>query len=259
MQVLHDKNQDNNDFEKCLEELRWGFDKCSGCGDTGDNGDNGELDSADAHYSGNFTNLLVNHSTYASNINNTAPTPTTAFTPTYTSGNMNILAIGGFNNSLHHDMGNIHVLYKYMDRYRDSNSNVCSNSVDSGHNPGPVFNRMVLIGEKCLAELISTKQGAKHVLLPVAGLEGPTCGLLPIRKPCMCITTTGLKWDLNGDCLEFGELISTSNEYVVPVVPVSGPDPVSVLEGQGQVYEQGRPLVTIELSDTLLWTCDYIL
>jgi hypothetical protein len=42
-------------------------------------------------------------------------------------------------------------------------------------------------------------------------VEGKSCGLLPIGGKVRSITTTGLQWDLNGDCLEMGQLVSSSN------------------------------------------------
>ena len=38
-------------------------------------------------------------------------------------------------------------------------------------------------------------------------LEGLTCGLLPIGGRVDSVTTTGLKWDLTSQALEFGGLV----------------------------------------------------
>ena len=46
-----------------------------------------------------------------------------------------------------------------------------------------------------MAQLLSA---GKHVIKPVKGFEGPTCGLVPLNGPAT-ITTQGLKWNL-GKC-----------------------------------------------------------
>mmetsp|Transcript_11063 Transcript_11063/g.22319 ORF Transcript_11063/g.22319 Transcript_11063/m.22319 type:complete len:376 (+) Transcript_11063:24-1151(+) len=57
--------------------------------------------------------------------------------------------------------------------------------------------------------------------------EGPTCGLIPLGRPCESIVTSGLQWDLDGSTpLEFGGLVSTSNRVVKPTVRISASHPV---------------------------------
>ena len=57
--------------------------------------------------------------------------------------------------------------------------------------------------------------------------EGPTCGLIPLMGPCKEVTTTGLKWDLEGDTpIEFGGLVSSSNRVVDDVVTVETSSPM---------------------------------
>jgi thiamine pyrophosphokinase len=57
--------------------------------------------------------------------------------------------------------------------------------------------------------------------------EGPTCGLIPLGGRVDSITTSGLKWDLDGTIpLEFGGLVSTSNRMMQSVVTVEASHPV---------------------------------
>ncbi|XP_060597490.1 thiamin pyrophosphokinase 1-like [Ruditapes philippinarum] len=68
-----------------------------------------------------------------------------------------------------------------------------------------------------------------HRLKVNSGYEGDSCGLVPIAGKCNCISTTGLKWNLDKQAMSFGELISTSNTW------------------------NGDSDVTVETDNSLLW------
>ncbi|XP_066925981.1 thiamine pyrophosphokinase 1-like isoform X3 [Clytia hemisphaerica] len=44
-------------------------------------------------------------------------------------------------------------------------------------------------------------------------LKGGWCSLIPIACKAEKVTTTGFKWNLDGDSMEFGSLVSTSNAF----------------------------------------------
>merc|ERR1712130_505227 len=52
------------------------------------------------------------------------------------------------------------------------------------------------------------------------------CGLLPISNKCDYVRTTGLKYNFEGSCLQFGKLISTDNQAVENVVTVQSSHPI---------------------------------
>jgi len=142
-----------------------------------------------------------------------------------------VLVVGGFDGSFHHDMGNLHVLFRYAG----------------------VFHRTLLLGRTVLAELLHGPESAekglgemnnlplmRHELRLATAAEGPICGLYPVRQPCALVRTQGLKWNI--DCaLEFGCSISTSNQII----------------GCDTEACDDTALVVVETSHTLLWTQGY--
>ncbi|XP_048238448.1 thiamin pyrophosphokinase 1-like [Haliotis rufescens] len=120
-----------------------------------------------------------------------------------------ITVIGAFGGRLDHLFGNINTLFLAHTLTKK-----------------PV----VLISEGSVACLLG--QG-KHVLKVDTGLEDDWCGLIPMGATCDHVTTTGLKWNLDNQALQFGDLISTSNTY------------------------DGSQAVTIETDKPLLWTMGY--
>ena len=73
----------------------------------------------------------------------------------------------------------------------------------------------------------------RHVLELSSPLLDGYCGLVPIAGPASSVTTTGLKWNVENQCMKFGGLISTSNQ----------------LDGSG--------VVTVSTDKHLLFTCTF--
>ena len=69
-----------------------------------------------------------------------------------------------------------------------------------------------------------------------SGMERGECGLVPIGEPCSRCSTSGLRWNLSGQTMRFGALVSTSNQLL--------PD---------------RPSVHVTASSPLLWTMSHTL
>ena len=62
-------------------------------------------------------------------------------------------------------------------------------------------------------------QGSHEINL--SGIEGPHCGLVPVGAPADKVSTAGLKWNLDMQCMQYGGLISTCNLFADDVLATS--------------------------------------
>jgi len=92
------------------------------------------------------------------------------------------------------------------------------------------LDRIILFTEETSAFLIPA--GVQNAIIIDDKIEGPVCGIIPINGPALQVSTTGLKWNLDGDKSEFGGIVSSSNQ---------------VMPGE---------IVTIKSSNELIWTTE---
>lgn len=94
------------------------------------------------------------------------------------------------------------------------------------------FHRIVLLGDESTSCILEGP--GEHAIHLISGVEGKSCGLLPIGKAVESVITEGLKWNLNGERLEMGVRISSSNTVA-----------------------EDTSVVKICTSHDLIWTCSY--
>lgn len=98
-----------------------------------------------------------------------------------------VVIFGALGGRLDQEMQNLNALFCWHDR----------------------FEQLVLLSEDATARLLLP--GLRHVLEPNFAFETRTCGLLPLAGACATTTTSGLQWNLRGQEMRFGGLISSSN------------------------------------------------
>ena len=119
--------------------------------------------------------------------------------------NNNIIIVGAFGGRLDQEMANLNVAVRWANMYD-----------------------IILFSKYSMARILPA---GFHEIIPDQSLETSTCGLVPLGCPCEQVSTTGLKYNLTGHRLAFGETISSSNSMLVEC-----------------------PRVTVNTSHPLLWT-----
>ena len=112
-----------------------------------------------------------------------------------------VVAYGAFGGRVDHLMANLNMAYAY-----------------------PCFERFYLMSDESMATLLPP--GSHHIEFNRDAEDG-SCGLIPLGRRCERVLTKGLKWNLDGERpLEFGELISTSNQMVADVIEIETDAPL---------------------------------
>lgn len=86
---------------------------------------------------------------------------------------------------------------------------------------------------------------------------GPSIGLIPLFGPVDRVATSGLEWDLTGQRIAFGELVSTSNRLKDIISGELYNDHKRGYETTSENIsddEQVCRVVRLEISSDLLWT-----
>ena len=116
--------------------------------------------------------------------------------------NNDIIVVGAFGGRLDQEMANLNVAVRWSSTFN-----------------------IVLFSKYSMARILPA---GFHEIVPHRGLEKSTCGLIPLGHPCEQVSTTGLKYNLSGHKLAFGESVSSSNSMLsdCPHVTVSTTHPL---------------------------------
>jgi len=130
-----------------------------------------------------------------------SPSPSSSALATTLPQPYSVVAIGAFGGRLDQQMANLNMAYRYGD-----------------------FAQFCLLSGDSLAFLL---RPGRHIIQPNRREEDGSCGLIPLGARCDRVSTSGLKWDLDGSRpLEFGTLISSSNEIVDDEVTIETSAPL---------------------------------
>ena len=121
----------------------------------------------------------------------------------------NVLVTGALGGRLDHEMANLNSGFEFEGAFRSSIAFLSPTSMACVLGPG------------------------KHTIQLGRRHHTGVCGVIPLGCPTECISTTGLKWDLDGDRMCFGGLISSSNLVVA-----------------------ADSCVTVDTSHPVLWTAE---
>jgi len=126
-----------------------------------------------------------------------------------------VLVYGAFNRRVDKLMGNISVLATFYKQ----------------------FKRVIMVDEHNIVEIMPP--GLHTIRMEGLG-KGNTmaCGLFPVGGQTNEVATQGLKWDLKGERLEMGHLVSRANEIQDQSWSISSSDPVLVTIGCGQCHPE---------------------
>ncbi|KAJ1619350.1 thiamine pyrophosphokinase [Pavlovales sp. CCMP2436] len=121
---------------------------------------------------------------------------------------MTVVVLGAFGGRLDQEMANLNMLFRWQS-----------------------FGKLLFMSDDSTAMLLPP---GEHEIHPNLEVESTTCGLVPLGGPCAQVRTSGLRWDLHGEPLAFGGMVSTSNEIVGSTVTVQTDGPLiwtTVLRG----------------------------
>ena len=86
--------------------------------------------------------------------------------------NHTVIILGAYGGRFDQEIASFHSLYKWKG----------------------IFHQIVLLCNSCSSFLLESD--CKHIIHPIVGLEGPTCGLIPLAGKVNHIKTTGSSMDI---------------------------------------------------------------
>jgi len=126
-----------------------------------------------------------------------------------------VFIYGAFNQRLDKLLGNLNVASKFASR----------------------FKRMILMDENNIAEILPP--GVHQLKYQGWNKNNPmTCGIFPVCGSSNEVATHGLKWDLNGERLQMGSLVSQGNAIENDTIAISTADPILFTLSSGHQHLQ---------------------
>eukprot|EP00002_Diphylleia_rotans_P009099 TRINITY_DN19104_c0_g1_i1.p1 TRINITY_DN19104_c0_g1~~TRINITY_DN19104_c0_g1_i1.p1 ORF type:complete len:245 (+),score=59.07 TRINITY_DN19104_c0_g1_i1:45-779(+) len=105
-----------------------------------------------------------------------------------------VVAIGAFGGRFDHNFANIQISYRFP------------------------THKIYLLADGNMGFLLAAEQ--QHEIIHNKEFEDIKCGLVPLGEPAKETFTTGLRWNLDGQEMKFGALISTNNEVAEDTITI---------------------------------------
>lgn len=145
-----------------------------------------------------------------------------------------IVFYASFGGRFDHQMANVNTLYSYLCLSNPPTHGSGSSIITEEQAPKVPPLRLCLLSDGNYVELLAAGSNVVHCH-PGAEKVGTHCGLLPVKEACDEVHTSGLRWNLNGESMSFGGLVSSCNIIDASTVYITTSQPLLWTTSYGEL------------------------